>query len=144
MHEWISIIRKTLALKAHEDIVIPKSNVRHPLHVGFKRSIGEPKGQIADYRLRLIDGKSVHVREYKDYYRIHWDIVDPSVNPIEHLKHDAPHWYSMILYATGIVGGVLTARILRGNLMLGGLFGMILLLLADTMNNRFKDKGLSE
>jgi len=143
MDEWASIIRGTLKLRPHEDIVIPRSKVKHPLHVGFKRSIGEPKGQIADYRLRLIDGRSIHVREYKDCYKVHWDIVDPSVNPIEHLRYDAPHWYSMILYTAGVVGGALTARVLRGNPMLGGLFGITLLLLTDVINGNSKHRKIS-
>ncbi len=140
MHGWVSIIRKVLTLKPHEDMLIPKASVKHPLAIGFKRSIGEPKGQSADYRLRLIDGRSIHVREYKDCYKVHWDIVDPSVNPIRHLKYDAPHWYKMILYATGVVGSVLTARVLRSNPVLG-LFGIALLLLAElSMNEMNKMK----
>jgi hypothetical protein len=46
----------------------------------------------------------------------------------------------MILYTAGVVGGALTARALRGNPMLGGLFGMILILLTDVINGNSKHR----
>lgn len=134
MHEWVSIIRKVLALKPHEDILVPKASVKHPLTIGFRRSIGEPKGQSADYRLRLSDGKSIHVREYRDCYKVHWDMVDPSVDPIRHLKYDAPHWYKMIIYTSGVLGSILTTKV-RSNPVLG-LVGVALLLMAELSMNK--------
>lgn len=55
----------------------------------FRRSVGENKGQIRDWRL-LIDtsGRSVHVLEYRDRYESHVDEFDPSIKPLEHLIVD--------------------------------------------------------
>jgi len=117
MDEWTNVIKRVLSLKPHKDLYIEKRRVTHPLYAGFRHSIGEPKGQIADYRLRLINGRSIHVREYKDHYRVHWDIVDPSVNPLLHLKYDAPHWYNILISTIGVAGGLLTQKGLHYGLM---------------------------
>lgn len=110
---WSKIIDKVLTLPAHEDMIVKKSNALiHPTLVGFKRSVGEPHGQSADYRLRLYDGKSIHVREYNDHYRVHWDKVDPSVSIIAHLKHDAPHIYMLLLGMLGVSSGVVLGSIM--------------------------------
>ncbi len=112
MIEWSKIVEKVLTLPAHEDVIVKKSAIIHPTLVGFKRSVGEPHGQRADYRLRLYDGKSIHVREYNDHYRVHWDKVDPSTSVIAHLKHDAPHIYMLLLGILGISSALLANIIL--------------------------------
>ncbi|MEM0364014.1 MAG: hypothetical protein QW450_03145 [Candidatus Nitrosocaldus sp.] len=109
---WSKIIYEVLRLPMHKDMVVEKGSVVHPTVVGFKRSIGEPHGQSADYRLRLYDGKSIHVREYNNHYKVHWDRVDPSVSIIGHLKHDAPHIYILLLSILGISTGITIRNIL--------------------------------
>mgnify|MGYP001773268492 CR=1 FL=1 len=110
---WSRIIHKVLRLPAHKDIVVEKSSTLvHPTLVGFRRSIGEPHGQSADYRLRLYDGRSIHVREYSDHYRVHWDRVDPSVSIVAHLKHDAPHIYMLLLGILSVSTGIMLGNIL--------------------------------
>lgn len=65
----------------------------NPLEDDFTETfLSEPQGQLRDYELTLPDGKRIHVREFEDKYRAHWDIISPSVDILEHLRHDAPHW----------------------------------------------------
>ncbi|MCS6768220.1 MAG: hypothetical protein RMJ59_05135 [Candidatus Nitrosocaldus sp.] len=111
MH-WGRIVEDVLDLPAHRDVVISKCWIVHPTAVGFRRSIGEPKGQIADYRFALHDGRGIHVREYGDHYRVHWDMVDPSVSIVTHLKRDAPHIYMLLLGVLGVSAGALLGGIL--------------------------------
>jgi len=92
MYSWRIIIPKVLANPAHEDLKVDKSIVVHPLKEGFVSRIGEIQGQKADYGKRLSDGKGIHVREYTDCFLVHWDVVDPSADPIGHILNDAPHW----------------------------------------------------
>jgi len=69
-------------LKPHTSITISKTSIEHPLQAGFKKTIGEPAGQIADYEYIFSDGSRVHVREYKDIYEVHWDVKSPTVDLI--------------------------------------------------------------
>jgi len=94
LHE---IIRITLGKHPHEEWRISKNLIPNPLNMGFYASIGDLCGQIADYRLALTDGRSIHSREYKFTYGFHWDNKDPSVDPIGHLVEDAPHWIAIII-----------------------------------------------
>lgn len=62
------------------------------------RSIGDPDGQISDYRIVLRgDPRSIHIKEYDTFYKVHWDYMDPSINPILHILLDAPHWLERAL-----------------------------------------------
>lgn len=57
----------------------------------FVKSIGKPKGQIADWRSRSPrEGStlSVHVVEFHDSYEVHTDMYDPMISPIKHLIYD--------------------------------------------------------
>ena len=91
MQRWGDIISSILRLPFHRDMKVKKSVICHPTEDGFIKSVGDFQGQIADYRKRLSDGRSIHVREYPAYFLVHWDKVDPS-DLIGHLIEDAPHW----------------------------------------------------
>ena len=87
------MIYRILENPPHVDVTISKHLVVNPLEEGFTETfLSEPQGQLRDYELTLSDGKRIHVREFKDKYRAHWDIVSPSVDILEHLRRDAPHW----------------------------------------------------
>lgn len=62
----------------------------HPTRAGMTASIGLPQGQIADFRGRLLEGRGLHVKDFDSHYEAHIDAVHPAVNPIEHLRQDAP------------------------------------------------------
>ena len=130
-----SIIKKVMLLPPHKPIYYLKDEMPHPLNLGFQNDNGEPDGQWADYRFVLDDSKSIHIKEYEEYYSIHWDWVDPRVNWIEHLQRDSPGWYTLSCGLTG--GGLLALLSLRSKrkdiiaksfiagLIVGGIFGAL-------------------
>ena len=61
------------------------------------RHIGEPKGQIADWRASFrntIEG--FHAAEYNDYYLCHIDKKDPFKDPLGHLIEDSPQTLELL------------------------------------------------
>lgn len=104
MMDWSSIAEEVLRKSEHEEVIVDKQLVPHPTQTTFfKRSLGIPRGQIADYRMKLKDGRSLHIVEFKDHYRIHWDIHDPEENPLGHLLTDSPKWLSSIILAGALI-----------------------------------------
>lgn len=99
------IIQITLKKPVHEEWRISKNFIPHPLTMGFYPSVGDPCGQIRDYRVALTDGRGIHSREYNLAYGLHWDNRDPSLDPLGHLIEDAPHW--LIILGLGIAMGAL-------------------------------------
>lgn len=100
---WEPIIYKTL----HEKKVVVKKNPfddipspgDSPL---FKRSVGELKGQIADWRATFTnDPGCVHAVEFKDRFELHYDKFDPAKKPIQHLIFDSPAYGA--LAAAGVI-----------------------------------------
>ena len=92
MEQWRNQYSPVLWQAVHTETTVPKWGMSHPLEAGFVASIGEAAGQRADCRLPLDDGREVHMREYGDYYTLHWDHVSAVRNPLGHLFSDAPHW----------------------------------------------------
>jgi hypothetical protein len=74
----------------------------------FRKSVGEIKGQIADWRATVGgSNRGIHIVEYKDHYEMHVDQYDPRKNPIKHLLIDSPK-YGFALGALTIgIGAVL-------------------------------------
>jgi hypothetical protein len=103
MLTWNYVTIEVLRRPCHTDLKVKKTEIAHPSRCGFYLGTGEPQGQGADYRKCLQDGKGLHIREYEEYYLIHWDKVDPS-NFIGHLIEDAPHWIPLIVSAFAIFG----------------------------------------
>ena len=89
---WEEVTTLVLSLPCHSDLNVDCSIVPHPTSAGFLGSIGEPQGQIADYRKPTADLKSIHVRVFGSFYAVHWDKRDPHIDPIGHLVEDAPFW----------------------------------------------------
>lgn len=78
---------------ASGSIVIPKGiydDLPSPSDSGlFVKSVGVPRGQIADWRTFKDGIKSgVHAVEFRDRYELHVDGFDPNRYPVEHLIHD--------------------------------------------------------
>jgi hypothetical protein len=111
MLAWTTVVQFVLTKPVHQDVVISRSAIPHPSSGGFVPRLGDFQGQSADFGLALSDNKGIHVREYADRYAVHWDFVDPSVDPVGHLIYDAPHWL--------VIGAI------AGSLLL---FGLICLL----------------
>jgi len=66
-------------------IIVPKS-VR-PIIDYEETLLGSKKGAMKQFRYGQL-----HIREYKDYYIVHMDKVDPRKDPIGHLLIDAPEY----------------------------------------------------
>jgi hypothetical protein len=82
MYFWKNIVQCVLTKPAHQDVEVFKSAIQHPSSEGFKPRLGDFQGQSADYGMALSDRRGIHIREYADRYVVHWDLVDPSVDPI--------------------------------------------------------------
>jgi len=96
---WDEIITSVQQLPKHTDLKIEKNKVAK-LPLEFRPRLGEVDGQIADYGVELFDGKGIHVKEYDDHYKVHWDSKDPNKDPLGHLIFDAPHW---LVIGAGVV-----------------------------------------
>jgi len=108
----------------HEDIVVPCSNVTKPEDNGYSVTIGEYQGQDIDYEKRFTDGKRIHVRKFKDVYQAHWDIFSPIINPIQHLRYDAPHWWVTLCALGGASLGADSSDD-ESSLLVGGALGFL-------------------
>jgi len=91
----------------HKSIRVPINDAPDPEKEGAIRTIGEFKGQKADYEFTLNGGERIHIIKYKDFYEVHWDKVSPQINIIEHLRQDAPHWWITLWALSGATTGAL-------------------------------------
>ena len=85
---WNGVISKVLVFGT---LTISKAlpdgtEIPHPSESGlFRKSVGERKGQIADWRASISGSeRGVHVVEYRNCYRVHVDRYDPYKKPLEH------------------------------------------------------------
>ncbi len=127
--KWSDVVAVVTAMPPHRDLALIKASLPHPSKCGFvrRRIFSEPRGQKADWELVLPDGRSVHVREYKDYYLVHWDRFSPSVSKLKHLVYDAPHWLVPIVSTIAIVAALLLGLTAKAGAA-GGLLAMAPLL----------------
>jgi len=104
-----SIINEVISLPPHEEIRYNRNDIPEPRDMGFEETIGEPAGQLADDRISLEDGRSVHARTYDNRVGFHWDKVHPDSleNCIEHLRRDSPFLYVAGCTLTGAGLGAL-------------------------------------
>ncbi len=91
---WNSVISKVLICNnlTLSKVLPDGTELPHPSESGlFRKSIGERKGQVADWRASISGSeRGVHVVEYEDCYKIHVDRFDPYKKPVEHIIHDSP------------------------------------------------------
>jgi len=77
----------------------------------FKRSIGEPHGQIADWRAEVPGTiKGVHVLEFPMTYQVHLDKHDPRKDPVGHLLFDSPKTLVSLISLIAIIRWFLIRR----------------------------------
>ena len=105
-YSWADVVRTVLANPVHVDTSFAKSTLPPPTSSGFVASIGELKGQLADWRLPLPDKRGIHAVEFENKYSAHWDNKDPTMDWLGHLLEDAFHWVIIIgaIAAFAIVG----------------------------------------
>ena len=91
---WNSVIASVLCYGTTE---IPKydrqgNRVPDPEMSGlFRRSVGERKGQLADWRASIPGSRrGVHAVEFEKHYSVHVDRYDPNKEPLKHLVVDSP------------------------------------------------------
>jgi hypothetical protein len=72
-------------IDGEDSIIVPKS-VR-PIIDYEETFLGTKKGAKKQFRYG-----NLHIREYKDYYIVHMDKVDPTKDPMGHLLIDAPEY----------------------------------------------------
>lgn len=105
---WNEIEDQVLRRPPRDEIEISKNKIVHPKNSGYKiSSMGSPKGQSIDYRKSLADNRGLHIREYENKYKIHWDEKDPRENPLVHLKKDSPEWLVGLTILGSIGAGIL-------------------------------------
>lgn len=91
--DWSEVASAVLLQPVHEDLYFSKAYLPHPEILGISKELLTLQGELADYRITLADGKSIHIREYQNYYAVHWDKYDPGTRLIDHLRYDAPEWW---------------------------------------------------
>ena len=101
MLSWYALVPTVLARRPHEDLEMSVDEVLDPEEEGIPKALGEPHGELEDYEINLPDGRRVHIRKFRLYYRAHWDFVSPTFDAIEHLRNDAPPWYVATTTGTG-------------------------------------------
>jgi hypothetical protein len=126
--ELTQLVGQVLRRHAHEDVSYYKEDIPHPLSMGFRKDLGEPRGQIADYRVTLEDGRSVHAREYRESWRVHWDRMDWTVDAVEHLRLDSPGYYALVCTLVGCGIGAVVGAVAKGKrgAVLGAVLGALL------------------
>lgn len=101
---WNSVVASTLSYGEMEfSKYLPDGHrVPKPENSGlFTKSIGEPKGQIADWRSSIPNSKrGIHVVEFEDRYSVHVDRYDPNKDPVRHLLVDSPRTIVSLLGAS--------------------------------------------
>ena len=125
MYSWTSLEHLVFSKPAHEDVIIPITEISNPRSNGYFISIGDIQGQDYDLEKAFEDGKRIHVRKFEDCYKVHWDFFSPILDPINHLRHDSPGWYVILSTVTGAgLGSKLTENSEDGAII-GGILGFI-------------------
>ncbi len=101
---WNQVVSEVLV---EDRLTVPKSPsgyVPRPENSGlFVKSIGEPKGQIADWRASIPGTvRGVHAVEFGDRYEVHVDRFDPTKKPISHILLESPG-SAILLGALGLL-----------------------------------------
>jgi hypothetical protein len=88
------------------NIIVPK-DVR-PIIDYDETYLGNRKGARRQFRY-----KNLHIREYRRYYTVHADRVDPRKDPLRHLLMDAPEFLAGIIWViliAGLVGSIINNK----------------------------------
>lgn len=102
---WSPVVQAVLKYPKHTDLKFFKRNLPSIPKIFTKRR-ADNDGQNEDYGMALDDNCGIHIKVYDDHYKVHWDQKDPSVDPIGHLIHVAPHWLVLIALLLIVVLGI--------------------------------------
>ncbi|QUC64693.1 hypothetical protein NsoK4_09845 [Nitrosopumilus sp. K4] len=81
-----------------DEIEVPKELREFMLDGAEETVLGQKNGANKQYRYG-----NLHIREYDDKFLVHTDKIDPRIDPLGHLVHDAPE--VLIGLACAIFGG---------------------------------------
>jgi hypothetical protein len=122
-----SDVRATLAgLPRGSQVIVGAGELAHPQAEGAERSVGLPRGQVADWRFAPgEDCTGLHVHEMEGgTWAAHLDAVHPACGVVRHLRADAPQVLVGAGVGLGVLGGVMFGRSL-GAALVGGLVGLV-------------------
>ena len=68
-----------------DEIEVPKELREFMLEEAEETFLGQKNGAQRQYRYG-----NLHIREYDDKFLVHTDRIDPRIDPVGHLVHDAP------------------------------------------------------
>jgi len=88
-----------ISFMSGDEIEVPKELREFMLEEAEETILGQKNGAQKQYRYG-----NLHIREYDDKFLVHTDKIDPRVNPLGHLVHDAPE--VLIGLACGIFTGI--------------------------------------
>lgn len=100
---WNSIISKTITKGRCTFPKFMENGTRIPspdetLPKIFQRHVGEPKGQLLDWRASFANSSAgFHAVEFFDRYETHIDSVDPLKYPLGHLIEDSPVTFVLLI-----------------------------------------------
>ena len=109
LNGWDAVVHYVVEnTEAHTDVGVSKAALPNPEQdsLNFYSSTGLDGSTEGDYRLRIEDGRGVHIKEYDDRYAVHWDRVDPRENAIGHIAQDAPGLAVLGLGAIALVASL--------------------------------------
>ncbi len=91
-----------------DEIEVPKELREFMLEEAEETFLGQKNGAQKQYRYG-----NLHIREYDDKFLVHTDKIDPRINPLGHLVHDAPE--ILIGIACGIFSGIQSVKSFSNN-----------------------------
>ena len=86
-----------------DEIEIPKELREFMLEGAEETFLGQKNGAQRQYRYG-----NLHIREYDDKFLVHNDRIDPRIDPVGHLVHDAPE--VLVGLACAVFGGSQIAK----------------------------------
>ncbi len=134
---WAAVVEVLMRRPWRNPIRVAKSQLPHPRAVGMKPSVGMPLGQVADYRYALESNAGLHVRDFGHYWEAHLDEVHPDVDPVEHVRRDAPVAFIAGAVALGAVAGGMLGKSWQSALAGAAIVGLAGIALSPAA----KDKG---
>lgn len=136
---WERLVKHVSEHSPGVKIKVPKDKLDSPLEHGFRKSVGL-RFYRKHYRLRLPDGRCVHVEETKEHYIIHVDTRDPSVSPLGHLRCDAPGLWAALWTGVGLTAGLVAGTADGKNRGLAGALGAVAGLIIGFLTGRWGRK----
>ncbi len=97
-------------LAAHKGVLYNRWDAPHPrTQPDFYPSIGQNLRAREHWRLKLADGRQLHVLVWDNCYEVHWDHFDAHSAPVRHMIVDAPIATAALLVTASLAWAALKA-----------------------------------